>query len=588
MNTPNDQKQSIWRRELRSSRVWLILWAATFVILLLVTASIGKLPWQFGDLYISFVFSVVGVGASFVLWLLVRRIRPWRNLRWVLFGIACLVTLIGLFYAEEDWRGKHDWESYKRQWEAKGEKFDLAAFVPPAVPADENFALKPVVASSYNYILDSDGKKIPDNQRDTNHVDRLNMSIYRERDWGKLKQGDWTRAVPTDLKAFQKYYRTPVEATARSEVESATNEFPTTAQPQSPAADVLTALGKYDQAIDDLRKAAQLPYSRFPLNYNAQPPASILLPHLAGLKGCSEVLDLRAAAELEDGKSGAAADDILLTLRLAESVRKEPFLVTHLVRVRMIENAITPLWEGLTQHTWSDAQLVRLDKALMGIDFLKDYEFAMRGECALSIANIDYFRQAREIRMIEDFSPDNVFAFFLPFFPTGWFYQNDLTIAQLHRDMLIPAVNVTNRTVSPESATKEANYSLNRLEHRWPYNFIAQMLVPQLESMVQKFAYAQESVDLARVAIALERYRLANGDYPETLAPLSPQFITKLPHDIIGGQPLHYRRTDNGQFVLYSIGWNASDDGGQIELGKRRNPRLDITKGDWVWRFPEK
>jgi hypothetical protein len=94
----------------------------------------------------------------------------------------------------------------------------------------------------------------------------------------------------------------------------------------------------------------------------------------------------------------------------------------------------------------------------------------------------------------------------------------------------------------------------------------------------------QESVDLARVACALERYRLAHDEYPESLDVLVPRFIAKLPHDIINGQPLHYRRTADGQFVLYSIGWNEKDDGGIV--GLRDSGSVDITKGDWVWRYP--
>lgn len=43
---------------------------------------------------------------------------------------------------------------------------------------------------------------------------------------------------------------------------------------------------------------------------------------------------------------------------------------------------------------------------------------------------------------------------------------------------------------------------------------------------------------------------------------LAPQFIIKLPHDVINGQPLKYRRTDDGSFILYSMGWNEKDDGG--------------------------
>jgi len=71
------------------------------------------------------------------------------------------------------------------------------------------------------------------------------------------------------------------------------------------------------------------------------------------------------------------------------------------------------------------------------------------------------------------------------------------------------------------------------------------------------------------VACALERYRLANGEYPETLDALQPRFIETLPHDVIGGQPLKYHPTDNGQFALYSVGWNGTDDGGAVF---RRNP----------------
>jgi len=51
------------------------------------------------------------------------------------------------------------------------------------------------------------------------------------------------------------------------------------------------------------------------------------------------------------------------------------------------------------------------------------------------------------------------------------------------------------------------------------------------------------------------------GQYPESLEALVPQYAEKLPHDIIGGQGLHYHRTGDGRFVLYSVGWNGKDDG---------------------------
>ena len=112
------------------------------------------------------------------------------------------------------------------------------------------------------------------------------------------------------------------------------------------------------------------------------------------------------------------------------------------------------------------------------------------------------------------------------------------------------------------------------------------MLFPALGAYAKKTSAIQSQVDLARVACALERYRLAHGEYPETLDTLVPQFIGKLPHDIINGQPLHYRRTEDGNFVLYSVGLNETDDGGQIVLTKGGS--VDLEKGDWVWQYPIK
>jgi hypothetical protein len=91
----------------------------------------------------------------------------------------------------------------------------------------------------------------------------------------------------------------------------------------------------------------------------------------------------------------------------------------------------------------------------------------------------------------------------------------------------------------------------------------------------------QTLVNEGQIACALERYRLAHGEYPEKLDSLTPQFITKLPHDIITADALKYRRTESGGFVLYSVGWNQTDDGGQVSSNLRDG--AGAKKGDWCW-----
>jgi hypothetical protein len=502
----------------------------------------------------------------------------------ILIVLAGLAILVSFFYAEEDWRGWHAWQKFKREWEAKGEKFDFASVIPPSVPDDQNFALTPIVFTSYGSMLTRDGKVIPRKDRDTNFVDRLKMSVAYNDDW-PVTNGNWQIAKMSDLKVWQNYYRA---------LAAKTNEFPVSSQPQTPAQDVLLALSKYDSTIEELRQASQLPYSRFPLEYDKSNPAEILLPHLPDLKRCSQVLQLRAIAELQNGQSEKALDDVKLSLRLADSIHTEPILISQLVRVAFLHITLQPIYESLAEHKWSDTQLAELDSELSKLDFLADYELSMRGERALDIGTIEYLRHLRTSQRISDIfysirhndygiTTGELVIFY--FGPGGWHDQIELQICQLMQHYFSVA-NVDLQILSPTSVG-DADARVNvENEHSTPFNFMERMLLPGLGAAAKNFAYAQSSTDLARVAIALERYHLARGEFPESLDALAPQFIPKIPHDIINGQPLHYRREANGQFVLYSVGWNETDDGGQIALTK--DGSVDREKSNWVWQYPAK
>jgi hypothetical protein len=506
-----------------------------------------------------------------------------RKTKRLLFGLACLVLLIGLSYAEEDWRGWHAWQKFKHQWEAKGERFDLASVIPPAVPDDQNFVLTPIVFTSYGNLLTREGKGIPVKDRDTNFVNRMEMPIGHDNDDLSKGLGSREQNRASDLKFLQEYYRA---------LAAKTNEFRVLPEPQMPADDVLLALSKYDPAIEELRQASHLPYARFPLNYNSENPGAILLPHLAGLKRCSQVLRLRAIAELHNGQSDKALADVKLMLRLADSVRTEPLLISHLVRIAILQLTLQPVWEGLAEHRWSDEQLVALNQELAGLDFLADYKLAMRGELVLFQGGMfDYLRRHPE--QFLNMSGDGNFIktplltrIIWHLIPNGWLYQNQLRCARPMVEFYLPAADTNQGVISP-TAIRQADAVLKTdIKHRNLYNIAESLFLPTLGNCARKFAYGQESVDLARVAISLERYRLVHGAYPESLDVLAPQFIDKLPHDVINGQPLHYRPEANGQFVLYSVGWNETDDDGEVGLGK--NGAVDIRTGDWVWRYPAK
>ncbi len=606
----DEKTKSIWKKSWQGPRVvllqvtlfsaiaWLVLF---FVVLPMSWSEAPGINILFG------IFAAVGActvisGLLFLfypVYPVVRWLCSWRNFKQFLFGLACFATLIALFYAEEDWRGKHDWEKFQRTWAAKGENFDWQSVVPPAVPDAENFALTPVVASCYETYFDKSGHAVQ--PRNTNVVDRLSLISWREDSYENKRpqipeSGGWQAATKMNLKAWQDYFRTPPPTNSIH-----TNCYPVAPQPQIPAADVLLALSKYDSTIEEIRQASRLPYSRFPLTYDDEDKFAILLPHLAALKTCEQTVSLRAVAELKMGRTEPACADARLGLYLANALRSEPVIISHVVGNAMLEMALQPVWEGLAEHRWSESQLIALDAELMKFDLLADCQQAQKSEIGFSAEEANYLRRHRDY--VADFSqmgfayPDFArFKFSLyRYIPGGWFYQSALRNGR-SLVQYFPAVNRDAQTISPE-LIRRADASGVKAGYFDPLDTLRKMFNADylfMGNFLKNVAYAQASVDLARTAIALERYRLAHGEYPESLDALAPQFISKVPHDVIGGQPLKYRREADGLFVLYSIGWNETDDGGVVVMGKGNNPNdesnssVDINKGDWVWRYPQK
>src|SRR5207247_837396 len=126
--------------------------------------------------------------------------------------------------------------------------------------------------------------------------------------------------------------------------------------------------------------------------------------------------------------------------------------------------------------------------------------------------------------------------------PRGWFYQNMAAVALVERkwDKIIDGTNNLVMSHQADDASREAKKSLSPSS---PYTFLASAAIPSRTRATRTLARNQTAVNEALIACALERYRLAHHEYPETLSLLVPTFIEQLPHDLIGGQPLKYHRT---------------------------------------------
>jgi hypothetical protein len=505
-----------------------------------------------------------------------------RAIRKILVGLAWLVTLAALFYAEEDWRGWHAWNNYRQQMETQGVQFDYRTFIPKPVPDDQNFAATPFVESWFLEWNNID-KRWYDNYW------RANGSVSAS----ELADGKYHRRF-MDLVAWEMAFAAIQSGQTNSNQKFASDKLDLTSLAAAAPA-VLAGLKTSETNLAELRAASDRPDSRYPIVYNLDDPWGIRLPHLANVKHAVLRLQLKACAELAAGRSDDALADVKLMLYLADSVKDEPFLISYLVRIACVQIAIQPVWEGLAEHAWSDAQLQELQAFFQPYNFVADMKQSFDGERAAGILTGDLLaRRKYNLNLLTADSTTsgsarvNLLGWIAP---RGWYHLEQLSYDRLFRLQLEGAYEPDKKRVFPGRIASNVNALdwafANRhwVTRNWVtvicirHQLMARILLPALYRVTLKAAFAQTAVDEAAIACALERCRLANGQFPETLEALALRFISPLPNDVITGEPYKYHRTADGQFVLYSVGWNEKDDGGVP--GKTL---FDEKEGDWVWK----
>jgi hypothetical protein len=363
----------------------------------------------------------------------------------------------------------------------------------------------------------------------------------------------------------------------------------------------LLALTKYSSVLEELRQASGRSFARFNLKYDAKNPAGILLPHCAVIRNCAQILDLRAVANLSLDRSDAAMKDLQLMFYLSDTSTAEPFLISQLVRIANLNQCLRVIWEGLSDHRWPDAQLAAIQKQLRSIDLLAAMKRALQSEEAFGDKLIHLLQREPELLPQLTYDMDQLWSgadaggarkFLFKLIPSGWysferknyhiaFQKLGLTGGQDLAVRIDPRQFESNWRDMEDYIVKGPAWRLIR-KHR----VMSAILMPSLGGVPIKFTIGQNHLNLALLACALERHRLAKGSYPETLSEPVPDWVAEIPNDPLTGEHLKYRRLEGGRFDLYSVGWNLEDDGGESGLQNRNPEKPDYRKGDWVWRYP--
>ena len=489
-----------------------------------------------------------------------------RKLLWILGGVAAgLVGLILLAPAALWWetgRRQKRWEAYKESLERQGERLDWEDFIGSRPPDEENFFATP----SLRPLLE--GRIVLRENGEAAFADE-----------GKIRAAcrmpEWIRLLSLSPGCMA---GKPLDLTkALASLESASGRLDPKAaavlgQTNLSAADRVERLVSIEEprlaelAAAARRSRAWLPY------WTNRASFFISLPEWPFLKAAGRMFSLRATVRVRHNRSREAVEDVETALRLLRAPTNAPSFLAAFVEAALLCDACRPIWEGLAARRWGKEDLAALQEALDRANYVRDAKLCFRGERAFEIG---------VFKSVAERWPwiGNRIAGCL-------IYANMRLLAESFQEHCLPVLDAERGVVRlGEFRIRHAPFFETLSHTRHPYRFLAAMSFQPVDRVLVVIARRQSLISMARAAVALERFRLRFGRYPESLDQLAPRFLAQTPVDPSTGERLVYRLEEKDKFVLYSRGPDGEDDGGRIILNKRGLPDLGAKDSDWVWSY---
>jgi hypothetical protein len=346
--------------------------------------------------------------------------------------------------------------------------------------------------------------------------------------------------------------------------------------------------------------------------------ADFQLPLLTQYKQSSQLLALAARVEMRRGNLEGTATHITTLLKLVASQKDERLIISQLVRHAYANEAFGVLWEAMQLPGWTEPQLKQFQDAWGQNHFDQDMATALEMERAMTL---DYFRilkssasarskavanakQSEELMGEGYIRHRNWFIyehFHMPLWSIAWADQD----ARLGLDRWTAIIDAERQTRS--KSWLKGKPALDAAD-----DWISQMAgvtfgdAPPDLSWYDRYRYAisgntfsirglivfktlkiETQKNLALTAIALKRYHLRYGKIPASLPDLKAEFLPELPPDCMIGEPLRYLPNTDGTYLLYSVGTDGKDDGGDAKPTSGKKERYDMWDApDVVWPWP--
>ncbi len=360
--------------------------------------------------------------------------------------------------------------------------------------------------------------------------------------------------------------------------------------------------GKSD--LESFHSLTNYPILDFNLDYKKG--FALLLRHLPSIKLAAQSLNASVLYNLHERKTSEACADLRAMLAIVKGTSEERLEISQLVRINIAQIAAASTWEILQVPNISASDLSGLQQDWQSLDFIRSVKQAYLMKRVSEVCSMEQFRQnPNEVWSsvsgndgIQRSWDKNQWRWF-------WSYADEKRALQISA-VLINATRMAETNVSFPKVQlfARANFvplgfeksqpqgedtfrmDIEDSEMRWLFSEGAH----DAFSVLRKAMVLETARSVVVAAIALKRYELRHKMLPATLDELTPDLLKSVPIDCMDGEPLRYQPKANEIFLLYSVGENGVDDGGDpsLENGIQsanlqwQNPRAR----DWVWPQP--
>jgi hypothetical protein len=314
-----------------------------------------------------------------------------------------------------------------------------------------------------------------------------------------------------------------------------------------------------------------------------------LLPSIQKCRSVAQALKARAMLKISEGKYPEAWQDLMTCRRLGILLTQGATIIESLVGYAVTAIAIDGQKTLIASHPHSSQQIrtwLKELQALPAIDpIARKFDLSER-YCMLDALQAIAVGGPQALDQIRHEKETPEIPFLTQLFPRGVDYNPAFQMMNEHCDRYAEIIRMTDRqarkkeiealTLTAKKAQEEkgilAGLTVNRTaKGRHIGQTLLSLLMPALEKYIEATDRTEQYQQNLQVVLALAAYRADKGSYPSRLDDLAPTYLAQVPGDLFSGKPLLYKPSKEG-YLLYSVGINEKDDGGQ---GYDDEPRGD-------------